>query len=157
MKKMKRVLTGALACTMILSGSMLAMATETQNDIAINPNADQTATTGQQKPGAEPISAVSPTLNTVASIPYCEFIRAVVVVVDGEQPQIMDAHYATPYMIKAKELDLIQGRELEKWNTPATYDEMTAVLDKLDESQKNAAIESLNSLLVDTVEVNGTE
>lgn len=106
---------------------------------------------------------VTPTINNEyvkliekGQIPYCEFIRAVVIETAGEQPQIMDTHYAMPYMLKAKELGFIEDIPMEKWNENISRDQINEVINKLESSKKTDVIKKLNALLVDSITLNGT-
>ncbi len=67
----------------------------------------------------------------VENLTFAELIRAVVIQIEGEQPMIMDTHYAMPYMAKANELGLItqaQYENQELWNQAVTTNEISAVL-----------------------------
>ncbi len=106
---------------------------------------------------------VTPTMNTEyvkltekGQISYCEFIRVVVIETAGEQPQIMDTHYAMPYMQKAKELGFIEDVPMERWNENISRDQINKVINKLEATKKTDVIKKLNALLVDSITLNGT-
>lgn len=93
--------------------------------------------------------------DTVSNLSYCEFVRSMVVEILGEQPQIMDTHYALPYMEQAEELNWIPTIPMEQWNEKISYEEMEHIIEKLDENQQKAVRELLNRIMVDTISING--
>lgn len=136
--KKTEILTGLLALGLIFSSSPYALAVSPpQPDNAIN------------------IAVNEAKLSEKGSMPYSEFIRAVVVEASGEQPAMMDTHYAMPYMIKAEQLGLIDKITMERWDQAISYDEMNVIIDKLTETQKQNVRVKLDSLLVDAIDING--
>lgn len=93
--------------------------------------------------------------DNISNLTYSEFIRNIVVEVVGEQPQIMDAHYALPYMQKAEEMKWIEKMPVEKWNEKISQAEMDSIIAKLNANQQKLVKEKLNQLIVNTISING--
>jgi Copper amine oxidase N-terminal domain len=137
--KKTEVITGILALSLIFSSSSYAL--------AVSPPKPDNVTN---------IAVTEVKLSEKGSISYAEFIRAVVVEVSGEQPILMDTHYAMPYMLKAKELELMDEIPMEQWSQAIPYTEMNVIIDKLTAAQKQNVKTMLNSLLVDAIDINET-
>lgn len=89
-----------------------------------------------------------PSLN----ISYCEAVRAAVVTLYGEQPIIMDTHYAMPYMNLAQEKGLTGEIAQSEWNRSILQSELDALLGKItDTAQKDKAKTAINALIVTSV------
>lgn len=136
--KKTQIITGMLALSVIFSSSSYAL--------AVSPPKPDNVTN---------ITVSEVKLSEQGSISYAEFIRTVVVEVSGEQPIMMDTHYAMPYMLKAQELKLIDELPMEQWNQAIPYNEMTVIIDKLNATQKQNVKTKLDTLLVDSIDING--
>ncbi len=94
----------------------------------------------------------------IENLTFAELIRAVVIQIEGEQPMIMDTHYAMPYMAKANELGLItqaQYENQELWNQAVTTNEISAVLSLANEKEFAIDSDQINALLIHQLVVNG--
>ncbi|OAB40655.1 hypothetical protein PMSD_01795 [Paenibacillus macquariensis subsp. defensor] len=112
--------------------------------------------TNPSKVTASETSATVVQFTNKGEIPYGEFIRAVVIEISGQKPQIMDTHYAMPYIKEAKELGLIGDVPMKQWSQNITHDEMNAIIAKMAGNQKENVIKQVNALLVDSITLNGS-
>ena len=88
------------------------------------------------------------------NISYCEAVRAAVVTLYGEQPQLMDVHYAMPYMNLAKEKGLIGDIPQTEWNHQIMQSELNALLTKITDADQKAKVSSaIEQLIVNTITV----
>lgn len=97
--------------------------------------------------------------SVLKNIPFCELIREIVIQISGEQPMIMDAHYAMPYMQKAYELGIISQEQYsnkELWNDNVKNSIFLQTIEKANELGYSLDLDKINSLVVSEIKVNGT-
>ncbi len=107
----------------------------------------------------EVIDATPIIVNQELNMTFAELARAIVTQIAGEQPTIMDTHYATPYMLKLKDLGLITDEQYankEAWNKKITTDDMNAFLALLSENDITIDTNAINALIINEIVVNGT-
>lgn len=95
--------------------------------------------------------------NTVKNITFAEFIRHIIIEIDGEKPVIMDTHYARPYMMKAKELGFIneeQYNDQELWNKNVNAQEMESVFSVIKNGDFEFDFKKINSLIINKIVIN---
>lgn len=92
--------------------------------------------------------------NAVKNITFAEFIRHIVIQIDGEKPAIMDSHYARPYMMKAKELGLIDDEQYNKqelWNQNVNTQEIASVFSVIKNGNFEFDFKKINNLIINKI------
>lgn len=148
MKKTVALVTAAASLSALLSGSAFALSPKglPGQDFAQAVQSEQSV--GNVQNGQIQFSQSG-------QISFCEFVRQAVIVIAGEQPLLMDTHYAMSYMRKAQELGLIDEVPMEQWGIPAERSQMDEVLNRADETYRADIVSAVNSLLAASVTANG--
>lgn len=151
MKKFQSVMGIVLTTVIVASSTVVVTSATTINDKHKEKISAVKVLDGVQAPSHEEVQTLT----------VCELVRLLVIQIAGEQPMIMDTHYAMPYMEKAESLGIIKPTQypMEKWNQKISQGEIKHILKNVASLDLGVDVEVLlsqiNSHQVKEIRING--
>lgn len=102
------------------------------------------------------VTPLAPESDKTLPVSYCETIRLAVVTVAGEQPLLMDTHYAMSYIRKAEELKLIgEANPMASWGFPVTKVQFDEIKKNIPADKQAAFQAGFDAIAVERIVVEG--